>query len=93
VYNADQDDVVAGDSIEPDSPPRVGLVQFRNGTTHELVDRTADMSHKLLDGDWVTVWRLVPRLELTFPLIVTGPIDSNVDGRSSTHANLTHRVD
>lgn len=42
--------------------------------THELVDRAADMADKLLDSDRVTVGCLVPRLELAFPLVITGPL-------------------
>ena len=46
----------------------------RTTHAHELVDGATNMSDKFLKSDWITAWRFVPRLELTFPLIVTRPL-------------------
>jgi len=93
MYHANQDDITAGDTVEPDAPPRVTLMYFRNSFAHELVDGATDVPHKFFKGDWVAVRGLVSRLELALPLVISRPIDPDMDGGPATHVHLLHRVD
>lgn len=45
-----------------------------NTHAHELVYGAADVPHKFLKCNWIAIGGFVPRLKLTFPLIVTWPL-------------------
>lgn len=92
VYDADQDDIIAGDTVKPDAPARVALMYFRNSFTHELIDGATNMPHEFLKGYRVTVRSLVSCLELALPLVIARPIDPDMDGGPATHVHLLHRV-
>jgi hypothetical protein len=42
--------------------------------THELVDGATDVPHEFLECYWIPIGRLIPRLKLAFPFIITWPL-------------------
>jgi hypothetical protein len=74
VYHADQDDIIAGDTVEPDAPTRVTLMYFRNSFSHEFVNGATDVPYEFFKGDWVAVRSLIARLKLALPLVIARPL-------------------